>query len=141
MKELGIGIIGLGVVGSGVYENVTRHADEIARRTGVKPVVRKVADVDEARRKQLGIPADVFTKDAKDVLHDKSVEVVVELIGGYSPAGEFIIEAINGGKHVVTANKALLAKQGSELVERLVRWDLHPAELVTHRFALEQAAA
>jgi homoserine dehydrogenase len=116
MKEIGIGIIGLGVVGSGVYENVTRHADEIARRTGVKPVIRKVADVDESRREQLGIPNAVFTKNARDLIQDAAVEVVVELIGGYSPAGEFIIESLNSRKHVVTANKALLAKQGAELV-------------------------
>jgi len=117
MKEIGVGIIGLGVVGSGVYETLSRHSDEIAQRTGVKLVVRKAVDIDESRRELLGIPDGVFTKDAADAVNGDSVDIVVELIGGYSPAGEFIIESLDNGKHVVTANKALLAKQGAELVE------------------------
>jgi homoserine dehydrogenase len=117
MKEIGVGIIGLGVVGSGVYETIARHADEIAERTGIKLTVLKAVDVDEKKRNELGIPDNVFTSDAQDAIGNKDVDVIVELIGGYSPAGEFIIESLNKGKHVVTANKALLAKQGAELVE------------------------
>ena len=117
MKEIGVGIIGLGVVGSGVYETIERHADEIARRTGVKLVVRKAVDLDEGKREELAIPDGVFTNDAREATANDSVDIVVELIGGYSPAGEFIIEALGNGKSVVTANKALLAKQGAELVE------------------------
>ena len=117
MKEIGVGIIGLGVVGSGVYETLARHSDEIAERTGIKLVVRKAVDVDQKKRDELGIPDDVFTADAQDAIGGESVDIVVELIGGYSPAGEFIIESLNNKKHVVTANKALLAKQGAELVE------------------------
>ncbi len=117
MKEIGIGIIGLGVVGSGVYETLTQHFEEISRRTGVRLAVRKAADTDESRRKQLGVPDGVFTKSATEVINDASVDIVVELIGGYSPAGEYIVDSLNSHKHVVTANKALLAKQGAELVE------------------------
>jgi len=117
MKEIGVGIIGLGVVGSGVYETITEHSDEIARRTGVKLVIRKAVDLDESRRDQLGVPENVFSKDAGDVIDNEAIDIVIELIGGYSPAGEFIIESLNNRKHVVTANKALLAKQGAELVE------------------------
>ncbi|GAB4339821.1 MAG: homoserine dehydrogenase [Candidatus Abyssubacteria bacterium] len=117
MKEIGIGIIGLGVVGSGLYETLIQHSEEVARRTGIKLLVRKAADIDETRCAQLGIPDGIFTKSAADIINNPSIDVVVELIGGYSPAGEFIIEALNNRKHVVTANKALLAKQGSELVE------------------------
>jgi homoserine dehydrogenase len=117
MKEIGVGIIGLGVVGSGVYETLALHSDEIARRTGVKLVVKKAVDLDESRRDELNIPSDVFTKDAKEATCGESVDIVIELIGGYSPAGEFIIESLSNGKHVATANKALLAKQGGELVE------------------------
>jgi homoserine dehydrogenase len=117
MKEIGVGIIGLGVVGSGVYETIERRSDEIARRTGVKLVVRKAVDLDEGKRDELAIPDDVFTNDAREATAGDSVDIVVELIGGYSPAGEFIIEALGNGKSVVTANKALLAKQGAELVE------------------------
>ncbi len=116
MKEIGVGIIGLGVVGSGVYETLAAHSVEIAQRTGIKLVVRKTADLDESRRSLLSIPDGVFTKNAKDVLNNPSIDIVVELIGGYSPAGEYIVEALNNRKHVVTANKALLAKQGAELV-------------------------
>ena len=121
MKEIGVGIIGLGIVGTGVYEAIEQHSDEIARRTGVKLAVRKAVDIDESRRKELGIPGDVFTKNAREAIRSESVDIVVELIGGYTPAGEFIIESLNEGKHVVTANKALLAKQGAELVELAVK--------------------
>jgi len=121
MKEIGVGIIGLGIVGTGVYEAIAQHSDEIARRTGVKLAVRKAVDIDESRRKELGIPGDVFTNDAREAIKSESVDIVVELIGGYTPAGEFIIESLNEGKHVVTANKALLAKQGAELVELAVK--------------------
>jgi len=117
MKEIGVGIIGLGVVGSGVYETLARHSDKIAERTGIKLTVRKAVDVDEKKRGELGIPADVFTSSAREAIEGESVDIIVELIGGYSPAGEFIIESLNNKKHVVTANKALLAKQGAELVE------------------------
>lgn len=121
MKEIGVGIIGLGVVGSGVYETLERHSEEIARRTGVKLVVRKAVDIDEGKREELAIPDGVFTTDAKDATGGESIDIVVELIGGYSPAGEFIIESLENRKHVVTANKALLAKQGAELVELAVK--------------------
>jgi homoserine dehydrogenase len=117
MREVGVGIIGLGIVGSGVYETLMRHFEEIARRTGIKLVVRMVADIDESRRAQLGIPERIFTRDARELIKNPAVDVVVELIGGYSPAGEFIIDSLDSRKHVVTANKALLAKQGAELVE------------------------
>ncbi|RJP24171.1 MAG: homoserine dehydrogenase [Candidatus Abyssobacteria bacterium SURF_5] len=121
MKEVGVGIIGLGVVGSGVYETLVRHSDEIARRTGIKLVIRKAADLDQSLRQRLGIPDGIFTTDAGELIKNDSVDVVVELIGGYSPAGDFIIESLNRKKHVVTANKALLAKQGAELVELAAR--------------------
>lgn len=106
----------MGVVGSGVYETLAQHSAEIAERTGIKLVVHKTADLDESRHGVLGIPDGVFTKSANDILHNPSIDIVVELIGGYSPAGEYIIEALSNRKHVVTANKALLAKQGAELV-------------------------
>ena len=116
MKEIGVGIIGLGVVGSGVYETLARHSEEIAQRTGVKLTVRKAVDLDESRRDALGIPGGIFSKDARDAIGNTEIDIVVELIGGYSPAGEFIIESLNNGQHVATANMALLAKQGAELV-------------------------
>jgi len=121
MKEVNVGIIGLGVVGSGVYESLSRHADEIARRTGVRLVIRKTADLDESLRSKLNIPDGVFTTNAAELIENNSIDVVVELIGGYSPAGDFIVESLNRKKHVVTANKALLAKQGAELAELAVK--------------------
>lgn len=117
MKEIGVGIIGLGVVGSGVYETLARRSEEISRRTGVKLALRQVADLDESRRQQLGVPGGLFTRNADELIHNRDVDIVVELIGGYSPAGEYIVESLSSRKHVVTANKALLAKQGAELVE------------------------
>lgn len=121
MIEVGVGIIGLGVVGSGVYETLIRHSDEIARRTGVKLVIRKTADVNESLRRQLDIPDGIFTTNAAELIGSDSVDVVIELIGGYSPAGEFIIDSLTRKKHVVTANKALLAKQGAELVDLAIQ--------------------
>jgi homoserine dehydrogenase len=85
MKEIGVGIIGLGIVGSGVYETLMKHSDEIAARTGVKLAIRKAVDLDESRRDQLSIPGEVFSKAAGDVINNGSIDVVVELIGGYSP--------------------------------------------------------
>ena len=81
MKEIGVGIIGLGVVGSGVYETLMRHSDEIARRTGIKLALRKVADLDESRRRELGVPDGIFTKNAEEIISDPAIDIVVELIG------------------------------------------------------------
>ena len=113
MKEIKVGIIGLGTVGTGVAANLLENADVIAKRTGVKLVLTKIADIDIKRNRGIKIPKKILTTDAKALI--KEVDVVVELIGGTTIAKDFILEALSQGKPVVTANKALLAKKGEEL--------------------------
>jgi homoserine dehydrogenase len=116
IKEINIGLVGIGTIGSGVVEILDKNASLIEKRTGVKINLVKVCDLNETLAKKIGVDG-VFTKDYKEILNDSGIDVVVELIGGYEPAHSIIIEAINAGKHVVTANKAVLAKFGYEIFE------------------------
>lgn len=113
MKEIKVGIIGLGTVGTGVAANLLNNGDVIAKRTGVKLVLTKIADIDIKSDRGIKIPKKLLTTDVRALI--KEVDVVVELIGGTTIAKDFILEALAMGKPVVTANKALLAKKGEEL--------------------------
>ncbi len=115
MKYLNVGLLGIGTVGGGTYEVLTRNAGEITRRTGVAINVVQVADrnIDYAK-KVTGGNVDV-TNDAFAIVSNPKVDVVVELIGGYTLSKELVLKAIANGKHVVTANKALLALHGNEI--------------------------
>ena len=115
LKELRVGIMGLGTVGGGTYTVLTRNAAEITRRTGVQINVVMVADrnVDHANAVTGGNVT--VTADALEVVNNPNVDVVVELIGGYTLSKELALKAIANGKHVVTANKALLALHGNEI--------------------------
>jgi len=122
-----VGILGLGVVGGGTYSVLTRNADEIARRAGRRIVVTTVAERDVAKaRARVG--ADVrIEQDAFAVVRDPNIDIVVELIGGVTVARELVLEAIANGKHVVTANKALLAQYGNEIFARAREKDVNVA--------------
>ncbi len=113
MKEIKVGIIGFGTVGAGVAANLLANNDIIAKRTGVKPVLAKIADLDITTDRGVSVPAGVLTTDAAALINE--VDIVVELIGGTTVAKKFILMALNAGKPVVTANKALLALHGEEL--------------------------
>jgi homoserine dehydrogenase len=113
VKEIKVGIIGFGTVGAGVAANLLSNEDVIAKRTGVKLVLSKIADIDITRDRGVKVPKKILTTDAKALI--KEVDVVVELVGGTTIAKDFILEALRLGKPVVTANKALLAKKGEEL--------------------------
>ncbi len=115
MKQLNVGLLGIGTVGGGTYTVLTRNAEEITRRTGCRIDVVQVADrnVDVAKKLTEG-KVDV-TGDAFAVVNNPQVDVVVELIGGYTVAKELVLQAIANKKHVVTANKALLALHGNEI--------------------------
>lgn len=113
MKELGIGIVGFGTVGAGVADCLIKNGEVIAKRTGVKPVIRKIADLDIVRDRSVKVPREVLTTDAMEAI--ETCEVIVELVGGTTFAKTIILEALKRGKPVVTANKALLAKYGEEL--------------------------
>lgn len=113
MKEVKVGIIGFGTVGSGVAECLLKNGDVIAKRSGVKLALARIADLDIEKDRGVKIPENVLTKDARQLIKD--VDVVVELIGGTTIAKDLILEALKLGKPVVTANKALLAEKGEEL--------------------------
>lgn len=115
LKELRVGLLGIGTVGGGTYAVLTRNAAEITRRTGMAIKVTQVADRNVDHAKALtGGNVDV-THDAFAVVNNPAVDVVVELIGGYTLSKELVLKAIANGKHVVTANKALLALHGNEI--------------------------
>jgi homoserine dehydrogenase len=115
LKKLNVGLLGIGTVGGGTYTVLTRNAAEITRRTGVQINVVQVADKNtELAKKVTGGNVDV-TDDAFALVNNPAVDVVVELIGGYTLSKQLVLKAIENGKHVVTANKALLALHGNEI--------------------------
>ncbi len=115
MKQLNVGLLGIGTVGGGTYTVLTRNAAEITRRTGVEIKVVQVADKNiELAKKVTGGKVDI-TDDAFATVSNPNVDVVVELIGGYNLSKQLVLKAIENGKHVVTANKALLALHGNEI--------------------------
>jgi homoserine dehydrogenase len=115
MKPINVGLLGIGTVGRGTWEVLARNADEIQRRAGRAIRIARVADkaVEQARRIVNGKAR--VTADAYQVTRAKDVDIVVELIGGTTVAKELVLDAIGQGKHVVTANKALLATHGNEI--------------------------
>ena len=117
-KAIKVGILGLGNIGAGTVDILRRNAALIERRLGVPLDLVRAADLDATRAKKLGLTDSVFTTNANAVIEDPNVQVVVELIGGIEPARSLILAAMDRGKHVVTANKALLATHWDELVTR-----------------------
>jgi homoserine dehydrogenase len=114
-QSISVGIIGFGTVGSGTACILIDNAAIIQRRLGVPVKLRKIADLDIKRDRGVKLGDVKLTNDAKEIINDPGIDVVVELIGGYKPAKDFILEAISRKKHVVTANKALLAVHGEEI--------------------------
>lgn len=122
MKEVRLGLLGLGTVGAGVVKLLDSERALLEERAGCRLTLAAVADLDVTRpREGIDLSRLPMTTDAGRVLDDPGVEVVVELIGGLEPARSFILRAIAAGKHVVTANKALLAHHGAELYEEARR--------------------
>ncbi len=115
MDKLRIGVIGFGTVGAGVVETVYKNAGLMARRTGIEPVITRIADLDTTTDRGIKVPAGVLGPDAMALIDSPEVDVVVELVGGTTIARKFVSEALKRGKPVVTANKALLAFCGEEL--------------------------
>jgi homoserine dehydrogenase len=114
---LGIALVGCGTVGGGVAHVLLAHADRIAQRAGRALALRRVVVRDPAKPRDPLIPRDIITTDHAAALHDPAVQVVVELVGGTGIAKSVILDALAAGKHVVTANKALLADCGAEVFE------------------------
>jgi homoserine dehydrogenase len=115
MKPINVGLLGAGTVGGGTFKVLQRNSEEISRRAGCAIRIAVVADKDVARARAVAGDAARVTADALEVINDPQIDAVVELIGGHTIARELMLKAIGNGKHVVTANKALLALHGNEI--------------------------
>jgi len=122
MKEVRLGLLGLGTVGAGVVKLLDSQRATLEERAGCRLTLGAVADVDLTRRREgLDVARLPMTTDAGRVLDDPAIDIVIELVGGLEPARSFILRALAAGKHVVTANKALLAHHGAELYDEARR--------------------
>ncbi len=117
MDEVRIGLLGLGTVGSGTVNLLTSSAGEIRRRLGSRITVTRACVSDLGKDRDCDTRGITLTRDPYEVLRDPDIAIVLELMGGYEPARELVLAAIEAGKHVVTANKALIAKHGNEIFE------------------------
>ena len=115
MKPVNIGILGLGTVGCGTVSVLARNAQEISRRAGREIRIAQASARDLKKKRPCSVDGIQLVKDPHEVVRNPEIEVVVELIGGVEPARELVLAAINNGKHVVTANKALIALHGNEI--------------------------
>ena len=115
MKPIQVGLLGIGTVGSGVFNVLNRNQSEIQRRAGRGIEITMVADLDTARAQAIVGSKVKVVNDARAIIANPEIEIVIELIGGYGIAKQLVMEAIAAGKHVVTANKALLAVHGTEI--------------------------
>jgi homoserine dehydrogenase len=114
MERVKIGLVGLGTVGRGFYELMSRNGDRFASKTGASVEIAKIAEIDTAAAQEI-VPGEQLVKDYRHIIEDREIQVVIELVGGTGVAYEIIRSAIEAGKHVITANKALLALRGAEL--------------------------
>ena len=117
MEKVTIGVLGFGTIGTGVAKTLLEHQTVLSERAGIRFELKKIADLDISTKRPVDIDSDMLTTDAYEILNDPEIQIVVELIGGYEPAKTFILHALRQGKHVVTANKALLAVHGKEIFE------------------------
>ena len=115
MKEIKVGLIGLGTVGSGAAHLLLEHGDRLERTLGSPIRLVKVADKDWSSDRGLRLPKEMTTESAEEIINDPQIDIVVELIGGLDQAKDYILQSLEAGKQVVTANKALLAHHGNEI--------------------------
>lgn len=117
MRKINIGLIGLGNIGCGVVKILQLRKSLLAQKIGIEIIIKKICDKDLNSKRDVSVDKSLLTRDANLILSDPQIDIVVELIGGIEPAKGFILEALKKGKHVVTANKALLAEHGNELFQ------------------------
>ncbi len=115
MKNINVGLIGFGTVGCGVVKLLQNNEKLIEKKLDAGLVLKKIVDLDITTPRPVTVNKNILTTDAREVLQDKNIDIIIELMGGYEPARTFILEAISQGKQVVTANKALLATHGNEI--------------------------
>ena len=112
-----VGLIGFGTIGAGVVETFNRNLNLMEQKVGAKIKLKRIVDLDIETDRGVAVDKNVLSTDINDILEDPEIDIVIELIGGYEPAKTFILKAMNHGKHVVTANKALLAKHWEEILK------------------------
>jgi homoserine dehydrogenase len=115
MKRINLGLIGFGNIGSGVIKILREKKTFLSDKIGLEINIKKICDKDIVSKRNISVDKQLLTKDAREVIADPQIDIVVELMGGIHPAKEYIAEALKKGKNVVTANKALLAQEGQEL--------------------------
>ena len=120
-REFGVGVLGFGTVGAGVVETLLTKSNLIEERTGVRPVLRRIADLDLTTDRGIEVDPALLTTDAEAVIDDPNIDILVELVGGTRIAKALILRALGKGKAVITANKALLAEDGHEIFETAAR--------------------
>ena len=121
MSEIKVGLIGFGNIGAGVVKLLQDNADVIRSKAGTGIVLKRIADLDITSDRGVKVDPAVLTTDVNAIFDDPEISVVIELIGGYEPAKTFVLKAIEKGKHIVTANKALLALHGEEIYAAAAR--------------------
>lgn len=121
MKNINIGLIGFGTIGCGVVKLLQDNKKLIEKKLAARLVLKKIADIDITTPRTVKVDKNVLTTDVREMLRDKNIDIIVELMGGYEPARTFILEAIADGKQIVTANKALLAAHGNEIFKTAER--------------------
>ena len=120
MRKINVGLLGFGNIGSGVVKVLRERKPYLAQKIGLEINIRKICDKDITSKRSVSVDKSLLTNDAREVIDDPQIDVVVELIGGIHPAKEFILGALKKGKNVVTANKALLAQHAGELFAEAV---------------------
>ncbi len=110
-----VGIIGLGTIGTGVVKILLEKRRDLESKLGFPVLIRRISDIDSTRKKKIKLPKNVFVTDSEALLNDPEIDIIVELIGGVNPALKYVLRAISKGKHVVTANKLMLASEGERI--------------------------
>lgn len=116
MKEIQVGLLGLGTVGSGVVRIITDHQERLIHQVGCPVKVTKVLVQNIEKEREVEVPSTLLTQDANEILDNPNIDVVIEVMGGIDDAKSYILQALKSGKHVVTANKDLMALHGAELL-------------------------
>src|ERR1039457_6896030 len=121
MKEIKLGLLGFGTIGTGVAKLVMQNAALLEDKLGARVILKRVADLDTETDRGIVLPDGLLIDNAGALLDDPEIDIIIELIGGYEPAKTFVLRAIENGKHIVTANKALLAVHGAEIYAAAAR--------------------
>lgn len=124
-RPVGIGLLGFGTVGGGVVRVLSENRERIERQIGARAAIRRILVRDLVKPRPVTVPPGLLTNRISDVLDDPDIDLIIEVMGGLAPAGEYLERAISAGKHVVTANKELLARNGRDLIRQAERAGVH----------------